>query len=201
MSDNAAFLEEVVKYADSHGLTKGFSPGTVLFREGEDGTELYVIRQGSLAVLRASVKIATIREPGAILGEMSTLLSQKRSATLRVEEPSQLVVFTPPQFMELLEQFPKAGGILAKMLASRISRDVKREEQEKQKLGDVIASHEKFMKTAYALSKLLKEKQPSPAAEAFHDLLFANQTARLGVPETDIDARRLPSLFQSLLGG
>lgn len=199
MSETAAFLEEVIKYADAHSLTRGFAPGAILFREGEDGTELFVIRKGSVAVLRGGVKIATVREPGAILGEMSTLLSQKRSATLRVEEASQIVGFTPEQFMELLEQFPKAGGILAKMLASRIVRDVKREEQEKQKLSDVISGHEKFMKTVYVLSRILKEKQPSEVADAYHDLLFSNAVARVGIPEHEIDARRLPSLFQSLL--
>ena len=198
--ESQEFLSEAVKYAESHQLTKGYPTGTILFREGDDGTDLYILRKGSVAVLRGGTKIATLREAGSILGEMSTLLSQKRSATLRVEEASQLIVLTPAQFKELITQYPSAGTFVAELLASRIARDVKREELERQKLTDVIAAHEKFMKTVYTLSKLLKERQPTPVADAFHDLLFSNVTARVGLPPGEIDARRLPPLFQSLVG-
>ena len=199
IADAGAFLAEAVKYADARNLTKSFAPGATLFREGDDGSELYVLRKGCVAVSRAGVKIATVREPGSILGEMSTLLSQKRSATLRVEEPSQMVVMTPQQFHDLIAQYPTAGAIVAEMLARRIARDVEREEQERQKLSAMIEAIEKFIKSVYTLSKLLKEKQPSPVAEAFHDMLFSHPTARVGVSPKDIDARRLPPLFQSLL--
>lgn len=201
IATTSAFLDEVVKYADAHNLTKGFAPGTVLFREGDDGSELYVLKEGAVAVSRGGVRLATVREPGSILGEMSTLLSQKRSATLRVEEPSRMVVMSPEQFHELLTQHPTAGRIVAEMLAGRIAKDVRREELERAKLQAVIVLHEKFMKSAYTLARLLKEKQPSPVAEAFHDLMFSNAIARAGLSPKDIDPRGLPPLFRSLLNG
>lgn len=59
--------------------------GEVLITEGDAGGELYVLELGSLVVERDGVVIATIDEPGALIGEMSVLLGVDHSATVRAE--------------------------------------------------------------------------------------------------------------------
>lgn len=195
----ASFLDEIAEYANQNKLNRQVPPGGTLFREGETSTELYVLIKGAVSVLIGGVKIATIREVGSIIGEVSTLLGQTRMATIRVEEPAEFVVLTPDQFAALLEDHPRAGLLLARMLAQRVVNDAKRIGQEKRKLQQTIDEHEKFLKIAYELSKLAREKSPSAETEAFHDLMMSNSAARQGIAADQIQADRLPSWFRRMI--
>lgn len=62
-------------------------PGQVLFRQGQGGDSLYIIRRGEVEVLAegadaAPARMATLRT-GDFFGEMSALTGQPRSATIR----------------------------------------------------------------------------------------------------------------------
>ena len=64
------------------------APGQVLFRQGDHGDSFYVIRRGTVDVLLEPAggglphKLATLG-PGDFFGEMSALVGQPRSATIR----------------------------------------------------------------------------------------------------------------------
>lgn len=197
--DTRAFLDAAVQYSDANQLSRGYPPGEVLFHEGDEGTDIYVLQKGCVAVVRNNIKIAGVREPGAILGEMSSLLSQRRSATLRIEEPSRLIRLTAAQFQDLLLQYPHAGNHIAEMMAQRIARDAVREEQDRRKYDMRIREHEEFLKIVYTLINLLKERQPSPAIQALHEVLFSNPGARIGLPIHEIPSSKLPEFFRTLL--
>lgn len=197
--DMKIFLDAANQYSNANHLSQGYLPGVILFREGDEGTDIYVLQKGCVAVVRNGIKIASIREPGAILGEMSSLLSQRRSATLRVEEPAQLIRMTAAQFRELVMQYPQAGNNIAEMMAERIARDGAREEQDRRKFQTQIVEHEQFIKTVYMLVQRLKEKQPSPAILALHEVLFSNTVARVGLPIHEINTSKLPEFFKTLL--
>src|SRR6185369_12177014 len=64
-----------------------FPAGATLIAEGSATAKLYVLASGSLEVLRGDMSVASIDEPGAIVGEMSTLLSRPASATVRARTP------------------------------------------------------------------------------------------------------------------
>jgi len=53
---------------------------------------LLILRTGAVAVLRDGLEIATVREPGAVFGELSVLLDQPHSADVRALEVSQFYV-------------------------------------------------------------------------------------------------------------
>ena len=55
----------------------------LLIREGETTGRLYVLLSGRLDVLKGETVVATVTQPGAILGEMSVLLGQPHTATVR----------------------------------------------------------------------------------------------------------------------
>ncbi len=59
--------------------------GELLTREGDKGGDLYVLETGRLTVERDGVVIATISEPGALIGEMSVLLGTDHSADVRAQ--------------------------------------------------------------------------------------------------------------------
>lgn len=62
-------------------------PGTVLIREGDKKGEIFVLVDGVVAVMRGDVRVARIRSPGALFGEMSTLLDTPYTATVIAETP------------------------------------------------------------------------------------------------------------------
>ena len=59
--------------------------GTLLTEEGSHSGRLYVLEKGRLTVLREGVILATIDEPGAVIGEMAVLLGTPHSATVRAD--------------------------------------------------------------------------------------------------------------------
>ncbi len=60
-----------------------YERGSVLCEEGSFGNEMYILQSGSIDVIIKGHKVATIDEPGTIIGEMALLLGENRSATLK----------------------------------------------------------------------------------------------------------------------
>lgn len=58
------------------------APGTHLTTEGTSSGQLYILEKGRLTVQRDGVALASIDEPGAIIGEMAALLGIPHSATV-----------------------------------------------------------------------------------------------------------------------
>lgn len=52
----------------------------ILFRQGDPPGPLFVLREGRLSVVEDDVQIAEIDESGSVLGEMSKLLGEPRTA-------------------------------------------------------------------------------------------------------------------------
>jgi len=66
--------------------------GEVLFKEGEDGNDVYLVNEGSVEIWKGGKFIATLEE-GDIIGEMALLYSNTRSATVKAgREGAQLYV-------------------------------------------------------------------------------------------------------------
>jgi CRP-like cAMP-binding protein len=58
------------------------APGTHLTTAGTRSGQLYILESGTLTVMRDGIALATIDEPGAIIGEMAVLLGIPHSATV-----------------------------------------------------------------------------------------------------------------------
>lgn len=58
------------------------APGTHLTTEGTRSGQLYILESGTLTVQREGIGLATLDEPGAIIGEMAVLLGIPHSATV-----------------------------------------------------------------------------------------------------------------------
>lgn len=98
--------------------------GTVVVREGETGSEAYLIEQGTLRVGRRTeagedVHLATLR-PGDWVGEMSLLLDEPRSATVTAASDAQLRRVTRETFGSLIARDPRRTQELLRQLARRV---------------------------------------------------------------------------------
>jgi len=80
---------------------RNFPTGTVLFREGDPGEEMYVIQSGRVQLTRRvrgrEAHLATL-PTGEFFGEMAIVNNRPRSATATVLEESQLLVIDARTF-------------------------------------------------------------------------------------------------------
>ena len=65
------------------GTRREASAGTLVLHEGSKTGHLFILLEGRLEVVKGDAVVAVLTEPGAVLGEMSVLLDQPHTATVR----------------------------------------------------------------------------------------------------------------------
>lgn len=93
--------------------------GEVLTREGQPGSELFVIASGSATVTLRGRELATL-VPGDAFGEMALLERGPRAATVTATTPMRTYVVGPQEFSALLMDVPQIGRKILKALAHRL---------------------------------------------------------------------------------
>ena len=96
-----------------------FEPGTLLIEEGKPLDQLYVLREGEVEITRGGVEICKISTSGSTFGEMSALLDTEPSASVKVSQPSNLLVIENPK--AFLSENNGAALEIAKLLAYRVN--------------------------------------------------------------------------------
>ncbi len=100
--------------------------GTTLFREGDDGREMFVVLQGELEVLKRSHRGTEARVallgPNDWVGDMSIVDIQPRSATVRALAPTRLLRVTAADLDVVYRNDLKAYSIMILNLARELSR-------------------------------------------------------------------------------
>lgn len=98
--------------------------GDILFAAGETGTEMFVVRTGSVRIVLGSKdtveKTLAVLGPGEFIGEMSILTDQPRSATAIVEEDAELLVVGVKVLEEMIVHNTEIALRLIRKLASRL---------------------------------------------------------------------------------
>ena len=56
------------------------------------------------------------------MGEMSFLLNQRRSATIKATSTGKLILLTQKTFVNVIREYPYYGVFLSKLLAKRLVR-------------------------------------------------------------------------------
>jgi CRP-like cAMP-binding protein len=92
--------------------------GALVIREGETTGHLFVLIEGRLEVIKGDTVVAVITEPGAILGEMSVLLDQPHTATVRAVSASTIYEFSDAA--SFLRAQPGVALLIARLLAQRL---------------------------------------------------------------------------------
>jgi CRP-like cAMP-binding protein len=104
-------------------LTLG--PTERLVVQGEEGGSLFLIADGEVEVLLRrdgrDVLVDTMGK-GAVVGEMSLLTGEPRTATVRAREGAVAYEIGPRQYAPVLEAHPELVDVLARVMAGRLSR-------------------------------------------------------------------------------
>jgi diguanylate cyclase (GGDEF)-like protein len=101
--------------------------GEIIFREGDEGSELYIVRRGlvkiDLRTTDGNEKEIARFQPGNFFGEMSIVDDAPRSATCRALEESVLYRMHERDFYRVLETQPRAAiKIMYRMLSTITQR-------------------------------------------------------------------------------
>jgi CRP-like cAMP-binding protein len=102
---------------------KSFRQGTILFREGDLGREMFIIQQGKVQVRKRVGKAEELLaelSAGEFFGEMALLIGMDRSATVEVIEDSKLLVINPETFASLLKSDIEIALKMLKKMAARL---------------------------------------------------------------------------------
>jgi CRP/FNR family cyclic AMP-dependent transcriptional regulator len=99
-------LPLVTYHAGENVLTAGSRTGRLL-----------ILKKGAVAVVKETIEIARVSEPGAVFGELSALLDQPHAADVRALETSQ---FHVADAAALLLQDPLVLLYVAAVLARRL---------------------------------------------------------------------------------
>ena len=111
-------MREILDYCTG-GVRRDVSAGAFVVHEGHTTGHLYVLIEGRLEVIKGDTVVATITEPGAVLGEMSVLLDKPHTATVRAA--SQSVIYEINDAASFLRQQPAVAILIARMLAQRLN--------------------------------------------------------------------------------
>jgi CRP-like cAMP-binding protein len=108
-------LEEVAKLATPRHV----DVGDVIVREGDAGTEFFVLASGSALVRRGGDVVGSL-EPGAYFGELALFDPAPRNATVTATAPATLVVLTRDAFRKVLGDSVAIREALLRGMARRL---------------------------------------------------------------------------------
>jgi len=99
-----------------------FQPNEIVFRQGEESSFLYYIAEGEFRVELNNHYLNTINPSDLLIGEMSFLLEETRSATVIANTKARLIKISKEAFIESIKTKPYYGIFLAKLIAQRLQR-------------------------------------------------------------------------------
>lgn len=118
--------DRVIEQLVTHAVTRKVKKGTVLFRKGDLGTNVYAVCAGSVRISAPSDTrrdaIFNLIIPGEIFGEIAFLDGGERTADAVASEDSELLVIERRDFMPLLTEYPKIAVKLLELLCERIRK-------------------------------------------------------------------------------
>ncbi|MFO1189369.1 MAG: Crp/Fnr family transcriptional regulator [Alphaproteobacteria bacterium] len=106
-----------------------YSPGQVIFRQGEMGDAAYIIVEGDAEVFvtgsNGDVKVASLG-PNDIVGEIAILCDVPRTASVRASSRLVTLRISKDLFFQLVNEFPQMAVEIMRELAHRLEKTTAR---------------------------------------------------------------------------
>ena len=102
-----------------------FGRGETLYKEGDSGDTMYIIRRGKVEVLgrtdNGAVRQLAVLGPAQIIGEAGMMTSEPRNATCKAQTDVEVLELSRESFAELFKQHPEAVEQISEVIANRAS--------------------------------------------------------------------------------
>jgi CRP-like cAMP-binding protein len=120
----SAFERDAVDRIAAAARSLSLQRNDVVFSEGDEADELYVVQSGRIAIGMRSPdgrqSVVALMEEGDLFGEMSFFDGGGRSADARALEPAELVAVPFAALRAVLEERPQALWTVVRLLAGRL---------------------------------------------------------------------------------
>ena len=120
----AALPPDAVAEVAGHANQRRLARNDVLFREGDEAGDIYLVTAGRIAIANRSIdgreSLVALMGPGDLFGEMSLFDGLGRSADARALEPSTVVVVPFGPVRTVVETRPETLWNMLALLAERL---------------------------------------------------------------------------------
>jgi CRP/FNR family transcriptional regulator, cyclic AMP receptor protein len=111
----------IAMFRDQSKLVR-LEAGEVLFKNGDPGASMYVVRSGTLTI-RSGAVIYEHVGPGGIVGEMGIVEAcSPRTAMVYARTPAELIEIDEPRFLSLVRDRPSFSLTVMRVLSRRLRR-------------------------------------------------------------------------------
>ncbi len=101
-------------------------PGRTIIEQGEEGNGFYVLKSGTLEVIKDNMVLTLLMYPGTIFGEMGDILGIPHTCTVRAKSKSKIMFFSSEVMEESFSQTPDLVLRFLRTIASRLDRTTKK---------------------------------------------------------------------------
>lgn len=116
-----------------------FVAGETIIRRGHEQSGFYLIRSGSVQILRpddaGEMQLVGTLGPGELLGEFALVDGSPRTSTVVAAERSELIGFFKPDLMDIMITNPGLGCRILLNLAEQMGQTLNRDYQTLKELG------------------------------------------------------------------
>jgi len=161
--------------ADRFGVR--LSEGTTVFRQGDTGGSLYVIRAGKVRVIKESHgrrRVVTTLGPGDFFGEMAVVTGRPRSATVEVVEEAELLKVPAEKLQEMILDAGEVAIRLIRHLAVRL--------ENANRFIDVLLEDDLSARVILEIQEVLQSTGGSSAP----DITDADLALKLGIEKEEV---------------
>lgn len=106
------------------GWRRRFARGSTLFEEGASSEQVMIVLSGRVKISHFTADgreiILAVRGPGELLGELSAIDQEPRSATALAAEPVEVLVLSVEDFQQFVSTTPRAAMVLLLGLTRRL---------------------------------------------------------------------------------
>ena len=100
-------LDQIINNPSLNKYVAIFKAWETLFLEGDHTQDIYFLISGKVAVLKGKKSIAEISDVGSVFGEMSFLLGEERTATVKAINDIKTVMIPKEELTSFISEFPE----------------------------------------------------------------------------------------------
>ena len=110
-------LDEILNNPNLAKYLTSFKSNQIIFLEGDDSQDLYILVSGQVAVFKGEKKIRALKNEGDMFGEMSFFLGSARTASVRAIDDVSVFCIPKEEITMFLGEFPDAAREITRHLA------------------------------------------------------------------------------------
>jgi CRP-like cAMP-binding protein len=114
----------LVAALSGEGVARAYPSGATLFAEGDPPGPTLLVLTGQVDIILASGDVLNSAGPGELVGDLSAVDAQPRSASAVARTDVEVRAIAPGRFVELLDEQPELTKHLLWVLVARLRRNV-----------------------------------------------------------------------------